>query len=91
VFKLTKSGYLIGNSRYIKTSDERGPVNIFPSAYIKNMDLGLMDSSVSIPYQLVLRSLPINLEVVELLVDAEFLESNSDREEEPNDYSAPLY
>ena len=36
-----------------------------------------MDLSVSIPPQLVLRSLPVNLEIMELLVDSEFLDEKS--------------
>lgn len=36
-----------------------------------------MDQSVLIPPQLVLRSLPINLEIIEMLIDSEFMGSKS--------------
>ena len=30
IFKLTKTGYIICNDKYIKMTDEKGPVNFFP-------------------------------------------------------------
>lgn len=76
VFKLAKSGFLICNDRYIKTHDEKGLINYFPenklsaTAGTKQIFGGtfqLMDSSISIDDQLVLRSLPINVELIELI------------------------
>ena len=34
IFKLTKTGFLVCNDKYIKVSDEKGPVNFFPSSKI---------------------------------------------------------
>lgn len=73
IFKLTKTGYLICNDKYIKMQDEKGPVNFFPASKLKTQGLDktsnliLMDSSISIPSSLVLRSLPINVELIDLL------------------------
>ena len=76
VFKLTKTGFLVCNDKYIKVQDEKGPVNFFPSSKINpttfqldkdTLHLNLMDSSISIPNSLVIRSLPVNVELLELL------------------------
>ena len=75
IFKLTKTGYIICNDKYIKMTDEKGPVNFFPPSKLgpssralgKDSNLQLMDHSISIPSSLVLRSLPVNVELVELL------------------------
>ena len=73
IFKLTKTGYLVCNDKYIKMEDEMGPVNFFPKSKVntKNFkaekDILMMDNSVMIPPSLVLRSLPINVELVNLL------------------------
>jgi hypothetical protein len=81
-FQPTKSGFLVANDNYIKFLDDKGPVNFFPGSKIneetslkmltdnlRNSDgsLMLMDPSISIPNNLVLRSLPINVELLELL------------------------
>ena len=58
-----------------KMTDEKGPVNFFPQSKLsqssqsidKNSNLQLMDHSISIPDSLVLRSLPVNVELVELI------------------------
>ena len=73
IFKLTKTGYLICNDKYIKMQDEKGPVNFFPASKLKQQgvskgsNLLLMDNSIAIPPTLVIRSLPINVEIVDLL------------------------
>lgn len=70
VFKLTRSGYLICNDKYIKVQDDKGPVNLFPgnsSAPSFNSEVQMMDQSVHIDNSLVLRSLPLNLEILELI------------------------
>jgi hypothetical protein len=82
IFKLTKSGFVVGNDNYIKFLDDRGPVNFFPGSTINaetsikmltqslrdsNGQLALMDNSISIPSSLILRSLPINCELLDLL------------------------
>ena len=76
IFKLTKTGFLVCNDKYIKVQDEKGPVNFFPSSKINpttfqldkdTLHLNLMDSSISIPNSLVIRSLPVNVELLELL------------------------
>jgi hypothetical protein len=79
IFNLTKSGFLVANDNYIKFLDDKGPVNFFPGSKIneetslkmltdnlRNADgsLKLMDPSISIPPNLVLRSLPINVELL---------------------------
>ena len=72
-------GFLVCNDKYIKVSDEKGPVNFFPSSKInpstfqlldKDLELNLMDNSVSIPNSLIIRSLPINIELLDLLSEA---------------------
>jgi hypothetical protein len=70
---------LVANDNYIKFLDDKGPVNFFPGSKIneetslkmltdnlRNADgsLKLMDPSISIPPNLVLRSLPINVELL---------------------------
>jgi len=64
------------NDKYIKVSDEKGPVNFFPSSKINAstlqldkdlQELNLMDNSVSIPNSLIIRSLPVNVELLDLL------------------------
>jgi len=76
IFKLTKTGFLVCNDKYIKVQDDMGPVNFFPSSKINaatfqldkdTLHLNLMDNSISIPNSLVIRSLPINVELLELL------------------------
>lgn len=78
IFKLTKTGYLICNDKYIKMQDDQGPVNYFPVSRHKavgvNKDskLLLMDGSVTVPNSLVVRSLPINIEIVNLIKDFDY-------------------
>ena len=76
IFKLTKTGFLVCNDKYIKVQDEKGPVNFFPSNKINpstfqldkdTLHLNLMDNSISIPNGLVIRSLPVNVELMDLL------------------------
>lgn len=76
IFKLTKTGFLVCNDKYIKVQDEKGPVNFFPSSKINPatlqldkdaLSVNLMDNSISIPNSLVIRSLPINVELLDLL------------------------
>ena len=70
IFKLTRSGYLICNDKYVKVCDEKGPVNLFPgnnSAPSFASEVPMMDQSVHIDNSLVLRSLPVNLEILELI------------------------
>ena len=61
------------NDKYIKIEDEKGPVNFFPGSQVNtrnfkvDKDIPMMDPSVMIPPSLVLRSLPINVELVNLL------------------------
>ena len=83
IFKLTKTGYLICNDKYIKMQDDQGPVNYFPTnKYLKKgvnktSNLLLMDSSITIPISLVLRSLPINVEMIELIKQKRLKENPS--------------
>jgi len=73
IFKLTKTGYLICNDKYIKMQDDKGPVNFFPASKLKQQgvskgsNLLLMDHSIAIPPSLVIRSLPINVEILDLI------------------------
>ena len=75
IFKLTKTGFIICNDKYIKMEDEKGPINFFPQSKLnqlskkldKDSNLQLMDHSISIPNSLVLRSLPVNVELVDLI------------------------
>lgn len=64
VFKLTSTGFLICNERYIKIEDDKGPVNLFGSKVKFQQSFQLMDQSISIPDSLVLRSLPVNVELL---------------------------
>jgi hypothetical protein len=93
IFKLTKSGFLICNDNYIKVSDDRGPINFFPgnkintnqaSQQIFGGTVQLMDQSISIPVSLVLRSLPINVELLELLRSPLDFSNISEIESQPN-------
>ena len=78
IFKLTKTGYLICNDKYIKMQDDQGPVNYFPvsrhhaAGVNKDSKLLLMDGSVTVPTSLVVRSLPINIEIVNLIKDFDY-------------------
>lgn len=89
-FKLTKTGYLICNDKYIKMQDDKGPVNFFPPNKInlqgvsKNHNMVLMDSSISIPVSLVIRSLPINVEMLDLIRQKRLKEDPSQIEPIPN-------
>jgi hypothetical protein len=75
VFKLTKNGFLVCNDRYIKVRDEKGFVNYFGKLInYKESDLQrclkdklYMDYSVHIPQELILRALPVNVELIELI------------------------
>ncbi len=76
IFKLTKTGFLVCNDKYIKVQDEKGPVNFFPNSKINpttfqldkdTLHLNLMYNSISIPNALVIRSLPVNVELLDLL------------------------
>jgi len=75
-FKLTKTGFLVCNDKYVKMQDERGPINFFPVSKLSPASFKLgkdpkqldyMDQSISIPDSLVLRSLPVNVELLDLL------------------------
>ena len=55
--------------------DDKGPINFFPQSKLnqssrkldKDSNFQLMDHSISIPNSLVLRSLPVNVELVDLI------------------------
>lgn len=66
---------MIGNDKYIKIRDEKGVINFFGNSIkfreeeIKKSvkEKNYMSNSVHIPQELVIRSLPVNYELIELM------------------------
>lgn len=75
VFKMTRNGYVVANEKFVKVRDEHGLVNYNGGGRgYKQEDLKraidkreMMDNSVNIPVDLIIRSLPVNVELVELI------------------------
>ena len=85
IFKLTNNGFVIGNGKYVKIKDEKGFINYFGSsikwredeirkAYREN---SLMHNSIHIPADLVIRSLPVNVELLELMKFRDMKQNNN--------------
>jgi hypothetical protein len=72
---MTRNGFILCNDKFVKIRDEQGLVNFMASKqkYCEE-DLKraisqrqMMDNSINIPVQLIIRSLPVNVELVELM------------------------
>ena len=72
---MTRNGFILCNDKYVKVRDEHGLVN-FIGAAIKYSEEDLrraiehkqmMDNSLNIPADLIIRSLPLNIELIEQL------------------------
>jgi len=71
VFKLTVTGYLVCNEKYLRLSDDQGQINYFQS------NPKTVQSNITIPHDLILRSLPVNLEYLTLVQEHEKKEVTS--------------
>lgn len=97
IFKMTKTGFVVCNDKYIKVTDERGPVNYFgnkisPASLAldkETLTLDMMDHSIAIPVSLIVRSLPVNVELLELLKTQRRVKNPS--QIEPSSRDPPLF
>jgi hypothetical protein len=71
---MTKTGFVVCNEKYVKIKDDMGYVNYMSKVQYKGLELKkaleeqqMMDQSVHIPPELILRSIPINLELLDLI------------------------
>jgi hypothetical protein len=73
---MTRNGFIVSNEKFVKVRDEHGLVNHYPSkqGVYRPDDLmraltqrQMMDTSVAIPEDLIIRSLPLNVELIELI------------------------
>ena len=77
IFKMTRNGFVICNEKFVKVRDENGLVNLNGNKVkYREEDLKraieqrqMMDNSINIPADLIIRSLPINVELLELIRD----------------------
>lgn len=77
IFKMTRNGFVICNEKFVKVRDENGLVNLNGNKVkYREEDLKraieqrqMMDNSINIPTDLIIRSLPINVELLELIRD----------------------
>lgn len=75
VFKMTRGGFIVSNERFVKIRDEHGLVNLLGSrTKYREDDLRraieqrqMMDNSILVPEDLIIRSLPLNVELIELI------------------------
>jgi|LauGreDrversion4_2_1035121.scaffolds.fasta_scaffold70009_2 hypothetical protein len=83
---MTRNGFIVCNEKFVKVRDDEGLVNfIGPKSKYNEDDLKkaieskqMMDNSINIPADLIIRSLPINIELLELIRDKKNRE-NKDR------------
>ena len=66
-FKLTAEGYIICNDNYIKVRDEQGLINVSPDLSQQLKDYEIEE----IPNDLILRSIPLNVELMESMREKE--------------------
>ncbi len=74
---MTRSGYIVGNDKFVKIRDSHGLVNYnggSSKVRYREEDIKraiekreMMDNSVNIPVELIIRSLPINMELMEMI------------------------
>lgn len=73
IFKMTRNGFIVCNDKYVKVRDEQGLVNLLgPKIKYNQDDLRraieqnqMMDNSINIPADLIIRSLPLNVELID--------------------------
>eukprot|EP00347_Sterkiella_histriomuscorum_P007453 403348858 len=63
IFKLSSDGYIICNDNFVKLKDEQGLVNLSPEL---GQQLAYYEIN-EIPNDLIIRSIPINVELIELI------------------------
>ena len=74
---MTRIGFIVCNDKFVKIRDDQGLVNfIGPKNRYREDDLKraidqkqMMDNSINIPVDLIIRSLPLNVELLELIRD----------------------
>jgi hypothetical protein len=72
---MTRGGFIVSNEKFVKIRDEHGLVNHLGSrTKYREEDLRraieqrqMMDNSVRVPEDLIIRSLPLNVELLELI------------------------
>ena len=75
IFKMTKNGFIVCNDKFVKVRDEQGLVNYigqqikFKADEIRKalVEQQMMDHSINIPEDLIIRSIPINVELIQLI------------------------
>jgi len=76
IFKMTRNGFVICNEKFVKVRDDHGLVNLNgnKAGHYREEDLRraidqrqMMDNSINIPVELIIRSLPINVELLEVI------------------------
>jgi len=76
---MTRSGFVVSNERFVKVRDEQGLINLMGNrARYCEEDLQrqidgreMMDNSILVPEDLIIRSLPVNVELLELIRERE--------------------
>jgi hypothetical protein len=82
IFKMTRNGFVICNEKFVKVRDDHGLVNLNGNKVkYREEDLKraidqrqMMDNSINIPVDLIIRSLPINVELIELIREQKYQE-----------------
>lgn len=82
---MTRSGFIVSNEKFVKVRDEIGLINLMGSrAKYSEEDLQrqiagreMMDNSILVPEDLIIRSLPVNVELIELIREKQSKESQS--------------
>lgn len=85
---MTRNGFVICNEKFVKIRDDHGLVNLNGNKVKYREDdikraieqRQMMDNSINIPVDLIIRSLPINVELIELIREQRY------REEEDRSY-----
>jgi hypothetical protein len=79
---MTRNGFVICNEKFVKVRDDHGLVNLNGNKVkYREEDLKraidqrqMMDNSINIPVDLIIRSLPINVELIELIREQKYQE-----------------
>jgi hypothetical protein len=73
---MTRHGFIVSNDKFVRYRDEQGLINLLGSKTLNYtqealqrvmLNRQMMDNSLSVPADLIIRSLPINVELLEMI------------------------
>lgn len=76
IFKMTRHGFIVSNDKFVRYRDDQGLINLLGSKTLNYtqeaiqramMNRQMMDNSLNVPSDLIIRSLPVNVELLEMI------------------------